>query len=86
MGIGISIVPYRTDLQKYGPYLQITETIRCRICAVLSGVIDDQHLIDLRNGIWLPLLLIILRIYDFFTDRSDQEVRLLLNEIEQTCL
>jgi hypothetical protein len=70
---GISIIPYGTKLNNYSAHYAINEEFRLRIYPVLSGVIDDQHLKDLRFGIWLPLLLIILHIYNDFTRGLDSD-------------
>lgn len=81
---GISILPSKTKLCLSNPHYFINEDLRLRICSVLSGIIDSEHLVNLRFGIWLPLLLIILHIYNDFTRGTDSEVMSFLNEVRST--
>lgn len=52
----------KTEL-RYSVSYSINEDLRARVCSVLNGIIDDEHLSDLHLNIFLPLLIIILRIY-----------------------
>jgi hypothetical protein len=80
---GMSILPYLTTMTGNWTALTIKEDIRIRICIVLSGVIEDHHLKDLRHDIWLPLALIILQIYNDFTKESDKDTVCLTDEIRR---
>ncbi len=72
----MSILPHLTTLTGNRTSFTINEDIRIRICIVLSGVIEDHHLKDLRHGIWLPLAFIILQIYNDFTNQHGQDLLL----------
>jgi hypothetical protein len=90
---GISILPYRLRFYndsayyttneefRYSVSYSIDEAFRLRICSVLSGVIEDEHLKRLHFGIWLPLLIIILRIYIDLTGGSDLEAISFVNQV-----
>ena len=61
----------------------VKEDIRIHICSVLSGVIKDHHLKDLRHGIWLPLAFTILQIYNDFTQDSDKDTVFLIDRLQK---
>jgi hypothetical protein len=80
---GMSILPYRMTLTRNRILLTIKEDVRIRICNVLSGVIEDRYLRDLRHGIWLPLTFTILRIYNSLTKESNKDTACLINDIQR---
>jgi hypothetical protein len=82
-GMSISILPYRMTLTGNWFSFTIKEDVWIRICNVLSGVIRNHHLVDLRRGIWLPLTFTILRIYNDLTKESDKDIVRVIDEIQR---